>query len=75
MSPTSLQTERLILANPMDARLPRSVSNADWLVAALTSPELIALVIFCGIGLLLTVAINIAVPNYGDVVVSLQPFL
>ena len=75
MSPTSLQTERLILANPMDARLPRSVSTAHWIVAALTSPELIVLVIFCAFGLLLTAAINIAVPNYGEVVASLQPFL
>jgi hypothetical protein len=75
MSPTSLRTERLILADPLDARLRRDVTTADRIVAALTSPELVALAIFCALGLLVTVALHLAVPTFGELAASLQAFL
>jgi hypothetical protein len=73
MSPTSLQTERLILSNPMDRRLPRKVTSWDRIAAALGSPEFLALVIFCALGLLMTVALNLLVPDFGEITASLQP--
>jgi hypothetical protein len=74
MSPALLRSERLILADPMDRRLPRSVTSWDRLAATLRSPELIALVIFCALGLLATVAVNLLVPDFGEITASLQPF-
>jgi hypothetical protein len=74
MSPTSLQSERLILADPTDIRLARRPTAWDSIVAAVTGPELIALALFCAFGLLATVALNIWVPNFGEIMASLQPF-
>jgi hypothetical protein len=65
----------LILADPMDARTPRSITTSHSVMAALTSPELIALVIFCVLGLLVMVAVNLLVPNFGEATASVQPFL
>ena len=59
----------------MDARLRRNATTSDRIVAALTSPELIALVTFCALGLLVTVALTLAVANFGETTASLQPFL
>jgi hypothetical protein len=73
MSPTSLQSERLILADPADIRLARRPTGWDSIVAAVTGPELVALLIFCALGLLATVALNLWVPNFGEVAASLQP--
>lgn len=74
MSPTSLRSERLILANPLDRRIPRKVSAWDQIIAAFGSPEFLALVIFCALGLLATVALNLLVPEFGELAESLQPF-
>lgn len=74
ISPTSLQSERLILANPMDRRLTRTVTSWDRIVAALRSPEFLSLAIFCALGLLATVALNFLVPDFAEVTASLQPF-
>jgi len=75
MSPTSLQTERLILADPADKRLRRNAGASDRIAAALTGPELVALGIFCALGLLATVALYLVFPNFGEVATSLQAFL
>lgn len=75
MSPTSLRRERLILANPRDPRVPRNVTEWDRTLATLKTPEFLALVIFCSIGLLATVVLNLLIPNFGEIVASLQPFL
>jgi hypothetical protein len=74
MSPTSLRSERLILANPLDRRLPRKVTAWDQIAAALRGPEFLALVLFCALGFLATVALNLLVPNFGEITESLQPF-
>lgn len=74
MSPTSLRSERLILANPLDRRLPRKVTAWDRIVAAFRSPEFLALVTFCALGLLITVALNLLIPDFGEIAESLQPF-
>ncbi len=75
MYPSFLRSERLILADPMDPRLPRNVSSWDRFVATLTSPELLALIIFCVLGLLVMAALNLLVPNVGEITAPLQPFL
>jgi hypothetical protein len=75
MSPTSLRSERLILANPTDPRIPRNVTSWDLALATLKAPELLALVIFCSLGLLATLVLTLLIPNYGEIVTSLQPFL
>jgi hypothetical protein len=69
MRSTSLQRERIILADPTDIRLRPNVGYA-----AITSPEAIGLAIFCLFGLLLTAAFNLFVPNFADVAASLQPY-
>lgn len=74
MSPTSLRSERLILANPMDPPLPRNATPWDRIIATLRSPEFLTLVIFCALGLLATVALNLLVPNFGEITASLQSF-
>ena len=75
ISPTSLRSERLILANPTDPRIPRNVTSWDLALATLKAPELLALVIFCSLGLLATLVLTLLIPNYGEIVASLQPFL
>jgi hypothetical protein len=69
-----LQRERVILADPADIRLPRNVGFSDQIVAAIRSPEAIGLAIFSLLGLLLTAAFNLLVPNFADVAASLQPY-
>lgn len=73
MSPTSLQSERLILANPRN-RVPRNLTSWHRNLASVKTPELLALAIFCSLGLLATAALNLLIPNFGEIVVSLQPF-
>jgi hypothetical protein len=75
MAPTSLQTERLILTDPLDSRLRRDARASDRIAAALNNPELVALAIFCALGLLATVALYIAFPAFGELSASLQAFL
>jgi len=76
MSPTSLRTERLILANPTDSRFAaRNLAIWDRLVAAFTDSEFSALVMICAIGLILTLVVSLAVPNFAETMVSVQPFL
>ncbi len=64
-----LRTERLILIDPTDPRIPQ------WATAsALTSPDLIAVLIFCGIGLLVTGTMLVAIPSFGEMSASFQQF-
>jgi hypothetical protein len=51
------------------------VTEWDRTLATLKTPEFLALVIFCSIGLLATVVLNLLIPNFGEIVASLQPFL
>lgn len=73
MRPTSLRSERLILADPNDVRLRQNSGDPDRFLAAVTSPEVIGLAIFCMSGLLLTAVFALLVPNFAQVAASLQP--
>jgi hypothetical protein len=75
MGPTSLQGARFILADPMDVRIPRNISTSQPFMAAVTSPDLIALIIFCVLGLLVMVAVDLLVPNFGETIATIQTFL
>jgi len=76
MSPTSLRTERLILTNPTDSQVAaRNLAIWDRLVAAFTDSEFSTLVMICAIGLILTLVVSLAVPNFAETMVSVQPFI
>ncbi len=63
------------MTDPADARIVRNATTWDRIVATLLSSDLIAVVMFCVIGLLLTVALNHVFPNFGEVSASLQQAL
>jgi len=65
MTQVSFGRERLILANPADPRILRRVTAWDQIVSALRSPDFVALVTFCIIGLLVTIAFSVAFPGFG----------
>jgi hypothetical protein len=69
-----LRTERLFLMDPTDSRVPQSVTASDHIAAELANPDLIAVLIACGIGLLTTVALLIAFPSFGEMAASFQQF-
>jgi hypothetical protein len=69
-----MQNERLILMDPTDPRIPRWVTVSDQIAVILANPDLIAVLIFCGIGLLTTVALLVAVPSFGEMPASFQQF-
>jgi hypothetical protein len=75
--------ERLILTNPADPRVvpandPRIVKQGTpWnrIVTALRDPELVAIVMLCAIGLLVTAAFLLTFPDFGEISQSYQQFL
>jgi hypothetical protein len=76
------QRERLILENPEDPRIIRTeapwkvTKGTPWnrIVAVLKNPDLAAIVMLCVIGLLVTAALLLAVPDFGEISQSLQQF-
>jgi hypothetical protein len=75
MKHSTFQGERLILTDPRDPRLPRNMTARDHIVAALKNPELIAIVVFCALGLVVTVGLMLLMPNFGEIAESLQAYL
>jgi hypothetical protein len=69
------RSERPIPTNFTDRRVIRKAIAWDLTVAKLTDPELIALVIVCGIGLLVSVALMFIFPSFGEMAESLQALL
>jgi hypothetical protein len=76
--------ERLILENPMDPRIIRAEipwnkvrKGTPWnrIVAVLRDPERTTVVMLCAIGLLVTVALLLAFPHFGEITQSVQQFL
>jgi hypothetical protein len=72
MNYSSFGSERLFLADPTDPRICRDRMELDRIIAALTKPELLALAMFCALGLVVTVALSILVPSFVAVAASLQ---
>jgi hypothetical protein len=71
---TPMQNERLILMDPTDPRIPQWRTVSEQIAATLANPDLVAVLIFCGIGLLTTVALLVAVPSFGELPASFQQF-
>jgi hypothetical protein len=64
---SSFGRERLILMDPTDSRLGRTVTAWDRIVAALTNPELIAIAILCVLGLAVTLGFCFLFPSFGEI--------
>ena len=75
MSQSSMRDERLILVNPVHSPLLRKVTRWDRLVATFTDPDLVAVILFCALGALLTVALIHALPGWVEVIATAQQFL
>lgn len=60
------------MTNPADPRLVRNATAWDQIVATALSSDLVAVVMFCGLGLLVTAALNYIFPNFGEALASLQ---
>ena len=74
MSQSSMRDERLILVNPAPGPLLRKVTRWDRLVAVFTDPDLVAIVLFCALGTLLTVALIHSLPGWVEVIATAQQF-
>ena len=74
MSQSSLRDERLVLVNPAHGPLLRKVTRWDRLVAIFTDPDLVAVVLFCALGALLTVALIHSLPGWVEVIATAQQF-
>jgi hypothetical protein len=75
MKYSSARRERLILADPMDSRLRRKATFLDHINAALNDSGLIAIALFCALGLLATLGLYVLFPDFGALAASLQAFL
>jgi hypothetical protein len=75
MSQSSMRDERLILVNPAHGPLLRKVTWWDRLAAIFTDPDLVAVVLFCALGAILTVALIHALPGWVEVIATAQQFL
>ena len=62
----SMRPERLIMLDPTDPRIPQWATASDQITAALANRDMIAVLIFCGIGLLITGIVLVAVPGFGE---------
>jgi len=72
MSQLFTRDERLILVDPAHGPLLRKVTHWDRLVAICTGPDLVAIVLFCALGALLTVALVHAIPGWVEVIATAQ---
>jgi hypothetical protein len=71
----SSRSERLILADPLDPRRRKEPTIWDHISAALNDPELVAVALFCALGLLATFGLYVLFPGFGALAASLQAFL
>jgi hypothetical protein len=75
MKYSSFRNERLILADPTDPRLRRNPTIWDRISATLNDSELVAVALFCTLGLLVTLGLCFLFPSFGALAASLQAFL
>jgi hypothetical protein len=75
MKYSSARRERLILADPLDSRLRRKATIWDHIHAALNDSDLIAIALFCTLGLLAMLGLYVLFPDFGALAASLQAFL
>ncbi len=75
MKYSSSRRERLILADPLDSRLRRKATIWDHITAALNDSDLIAIALFCTLGLLATLGLYVLFPDFRALAAALQAFL
>jgi hypothetical protein len=75
MKYSSSRGERLILADPLDPRVRRETTISDHIIAVLNDSELVAVALFCTVGLLAMVGLYVLFPSFGALAASLQEFL
>lgn len=75
MKYSSSRRERLILADPLDSRLRRKATIWDHITAALNDSDLIAIALFCILGLLATLGLYVLFPDFRALAAALQAFL
>jgi hypothetical protein len=74
MSQSFMRDERLILVNPAHGPLLRKVTLWDRLVAIFANPDLVAVVLFCALGALLTIALIRSLPGSVEVIATARQF-
>ncbi len=74
MSNSYWRTERLIL-DAVDRRILQKPNVWDGLVSIITNPDFLVLTAFCILGLLLSVAVTLAVPGFSETAEALQQLL
>ena len=72
MSQLFTRDERLILVDPARSPQLRKVTQWDRVVAIFTDPDLVAIVLFCALGALLTVALFHALPGWVEVIATAE---
>jgi hypothetical protein len=75
MSQSFMRDERLILVNPAHGPLLRKVTLWDRLVALFTDTDLVAVVLLCALGALLTIALIHSLPGWVEVIATAPQFL
>jgi len=75
MKPATFLSDRLYLADPTDARIPRHPTAKDRIAAVAANPEFLVVVVICGLGLLATAVLSVAAPGFAESFTSLQQFL
>jgi hypothetical protein len=66
--------ERLVFTDAAERRAPRTTVAWDRVVSVLTSADLLALTIFCMIGLLVSLAVILTFPAFGETIEALQQY-
>jgi hypothetical protein len=74
MSYSSLEGERLFFTDPTDPRIRRDATELRRVIAELTEPELLALIVFCALGLAATLALCSFAPSLAEGVASFQNY-
>ena len=57
-----------------ELRAKKATSSWSWLAAAVKDPSLIAIVIFCAIGLLITLNLMLRFPDFGALIAQYNQF-
>jgi hypothetical protein len=75
MTYSSLRSERLILTDRTNDQPARSASVWDRITTNFISPDIIAVVLICAVGLLVTLALFLLVPSSRELANSIQQLL
>jgi len=59
---------------PTKLRAKQSAAEWSWLAVAPSDPDLIATVLFCGIGLLVTLIVMLCFPDLGAIIEQCNQF-